>query len=157
MSRTTTWQVVVFPLPLRDNSDMQHLSSPFERHVVVRRIDQPLATLHVPEVDTFGPLRLTGPFTRAVSITEGWAAPGRIGRVPVDVELDEWSDRVAELRIVPRSRHVDLWTKRRQRRYFDDAHRAATALACVLAAARLRPVRSTPRPVATTTRQRATA
>jgi hypothetical protein len=117
---------------------MQHLSSPFERHVVVRRIDQPLATLHVPEVDTFGPLRLIGPFAPAVSITEGWAAPGRIGRVAVDVELDEWSDRAAELRIVPRSRHVDLWTQRRRRRYFDDAHRAVAAVACHLTTSQLR-------------------
>ena len=57
---------------------------------------------------------------------------GRLHRnARVRLEVAEWSDRECELRLIPRTRHLRLWTERRQRRYFEAAHRAADELAAV--------------------------
>jgi hypothetical protein len=109
---------------------MRHSPTPFEREVVVRRIDRPLATLALPEPTTLGALRLTDPFTiDPTALTTTWRAPALVHRTRVEVELAEWSDRTTELRIRPLSRHLSLRGERWQRRYFGRTHEAADALA----------------------------
>ncbi len=63
---------------------------------------------------------------------------GSTGRWPafVDVQVVEWSHRRSELRIVPDSRHIALWSEHRRHRYFDLAHDAADHFALVLQWAR---------------------
>ncbi len=133
MSQTTTWQVVVFPDHRRDNRDMRHVPTPFEHDVVVRRIDRPLAALQLPDSTTVGALRLTGLFSEdRDSLAQTARAPGVLGRTRVTVEVTEWSACACELRVIPRTRHLQLWGARRQRRYFMRAHEAADALADLL-------------------------
>ena len=109
---------------------MRHSPTPFEREVVVRRIDRPLAALALPEPTTFATLRLTGPFAiDPTALTTTWRAPALVHRTKVEVELAEWSDRTTELRVLPVSRRLALRGARWQRRYFGRAHEAADALA----------------------------
>jgi hypothetical protein len=57
--------------------------------------------------------------------------PTRFARVAVD--LTPWSESTWELSVRPVSRQVGAWGRRRRRRYFTLAHRAADQLAQLLA------------------------
>jgi hypothetical protein len=65
-----------------------------------------------------------------------WRASGRlIGAGPrlarftrIDIEVRAASSGTAELRLVPRSRHIHRWAARRHRRYFRLAHAAGDHL-----------------------------
>ena len=112
---------------------MRHVPTPFEHNVVVRRIDRPLADLQLPDTTTVGALRFTGPFVDDRSaLTATHRAPAVVGRTRVSVEVTEWSDRASEVRVVPVTRWLQLWSARRQRRYFARTHDAADALADLL-------------------------
>jgi len=71
-----------------------------------------------------------------------WQAGGRlIGAGPrlarftrIDIEVRAASCDSAEVRLLPRSRHIHRWAARRQRRYFQLAHAAADRLEQVLSA-----------------------
>jgi hypothetical protein len=47
----------------------------------------------------------------------------------VEVEVDPWSHRVSELRVRPVRARLAIWSRRRQRRFFDLAHESADELA----------------------------
>jgi hypothetical protein len=99
------------------------------------------------DLGSAGELHLDGPFT-AVS-AEGraaWRAPARLVYrgasilrfTRVDVEVIAWSESLTEVTVRSSGRRVVTWGERRERRYFEQAHRAATRVAGVLATADLR-------------------
>ena len=124
---------------LNTPTELTKLRSRWDRDVVVRRIDRPFAELFVADVHAIGALSFTGPF---VDGHEGVAALVHAPAVIhlrrlvlpafVDVQVVEWSRHRTELRIVPDSRHLALWTEHRRHRYFDLAHDAADRMARVL-------------------------
>ena len=77
-----------------------------------------------------------------VGLAEPWHAGGRlVGAGPrlarstrIDIEVRAASCDSAEVRLLPRSRHIHRWAARRQRRYFQLAHAAADRLEQVLSA-----------------------
>jgi hypothetical protein len=80
--------------------------------VVTRRIRRPAWAVHLPEAVTLSLGHLRRP-------------------AHVQLQVAEWSDGECELRLIPRTSHLRLWTERRQRRYFAAAHSAADELAAV--------------------------
>src|SRR5262245_29144196 len=113
---------------------------PADFDVVSRRVNQRSSSfqhvLHLLPLGV-GQLRFDAPFTAITDDVEpGWHTAGRLyGRgmrftraTRVDVELRAWSERACELRIRPASRRLPMWSKRRQRRYFDHAHHSADQL-----------------------------
>jgi hypothetical protein len=114
---------------------------PSDFDVVSRRVNQrPSSFRHVVHLLPLGvgQLRFDEPFTQVNDDLEpGWHTTGsvytrrgpRFARATrVDVELRAWSTRACELRIRPVSRRLPMWSKRRQRRYFDHAHHSADQL-----------------------------
>ena len=88
-------------------------------------------------------LRLDGAFARS---SDGelptWRVPGRLvwhgpklaRTAHVEIALTAWSDDAVEVSVRPAGRRVLAWGARRERRYFDTAHRAATRIAQAVAA-----------------------
>jgi hypothetical protein len=116
---------------------------PPEYETVTRRINRSLSSLaQVVEsvAATVRPLRVELPFATAPGTPPVLRTTGRLyGRGPrvarytrVDVELSAWSHGATELRIRPVTRRVPAWSRRRQRRYFDVAHRTVDELARTL-------------------------
>jgi len=120
---------------------------PFGYDVVARRIDRSTAAIGrvigvVPP--RVGALRFDEPFTRrAADRTDGYHARARLSHpgarlarsTRVDIKLTAWSAPVSELRLVPAKRRLARWGRRRQRRYFEQAHRTVDELARWLEAA----------------------
>jgi hypothetical protein len=81
-------------------------------------------------------LEFDAPFTAMGGATvPGWRTTGRIhmggfaGRsTKVDVECNGWSTDSIELRVRPVTRRVARWGRRRQRHYFELAHRSIDEL-----------------------------
>jgi hypothetical protein len=110
---------------------------PADYEVVTRRLNRRSVLLgkvvsSVPYA--LGSLRFDEPFTAGGDTTcPRWYATGRLyGTGPrlhkytrVEVELSAWSKVACELRLRPMTRRVPCWGKRRQRRYFRNAHRSA--------------------------------
>jgi hypothetical protein len=120
---------------------MHHVTPPYQDEVVARRIDRPLSALTLGDVGRLDTVELRGDFAIAhTSLTRGWVAPAVVGRLPVQIEITEWSDCASELRIKPLTRHLRLRSGRYQRRYFAAAHRAADDVAARLRAGAARGV-----------------
>lgn len=88
-------------------------------------------------------LQLDAPFERSSDrALPTWRAPGRlvwhgpklVRVVHVEVDVTAWNDDTAEVSVRPAGRRVFSRGQRRERRYFDSAHRAASHLAHVVAA-----------------------
>ena len=130
--------------------------TPAETQTVRRLIDLPLPAVETVLVSPllFGPgratvlddggvLRIDDPFEpvgvwpvstwRATATLRRRAAIAR--RALVRIEVAEWSHGGCELTVVPVSRHVALWSVRRQRRYYTLAHDVADHLARSIAQA----------------------
>jgi hypothetical protein len=113
---------------------------PCDFDVVARRVNQRSSAfqhvLHLLPLGV-GQLRIDELFAPLTDDVEpGWHVTGRMyghgfrlaRYTAVDIELRAWSPRATELRIRPVSRRLPMWTKRRQRRYFEDAHHSADQL-----------------------------
>jgi hypothetical protein len=111
---------------------------PCDFDVVSRRVNQRSSSfqyvLHLLPLGV-GQLRFDEPFAPISDDDEpGWHATGRVHgsglrrSTGVDIEVRAWSNRVSELRIRPISRRLPMWSKRRQRRYFEHAHHSADQL-----------------------------
>jgi hypothetical protein len=118
---------------------LEYRPPPWERDVVVRRIGRPFSELCVADLVVPDALRFTGPLMPDDELgAHVLRAPAVIRlrattvSAVVEVQVVEWSSRISELRIVPRSHFVELWTEHRRRRYFDLVHDAADSLARVL-------------------------
>ena|SRR5205085_3040806 len=128
----------VLDLTLDNIEEITHRSR-WESEVVVRRIARPLAELCLEDLADGDRIRFVGSLQAS---REGDAlllhvpAVVRLGPVAraatVEVQVIEWSTRRSELRIVPASSHVALWTEHRRRRYFNAVHDFADQLALVL-------------------------
>lgn len=92
---------------------------------------------------TAGTLRLDAAFERSSSGADKWRSHGRlVGQGPrlvlfsrVEVLIAPWSRDACELRVIPRSRYLHRWGRRRLRRYWQLAHAAADALVPILLSA----------------------
>lgn len=115
--------------------------SEIEAMVVVRRIRQRPAAVEAAldgiPLGATGWLRLEMPFERRMSEpVPGWHARGRLhGSSPsmarytrVQIEVSALSAAECEMRLWPASERSFRWGRRRQRRYFELAHRAADQL-----------------------------
>ena len=88
-----------------------------------------------------GALRIEVPFSPSDALVPTWRATGRLyGSGPrlarfarVEIELSDYDASTYELQVRARCRHVWRWGRRRQRRYFDAAHRAADSIVAALA------------------------
>jgi hypothetical protein len=131
-------------LGLDDIEEALHRSR-WESEVVVRRIARPLSELCLDELRDTDSVRFLGGL---MASREGAAVIlhvpavvrlGSLASTTVEVQVVEWSTRRSELRIVPTSTYVGLWTEHRRRRYFDAVHdvadRLVVALDCVPQAA----------------------
>ena len=87
-------------------------------------------------------LQLDADFERAADPhVPTWHAPGRLVwpdrrlmRVAhIEIDVTAWSEDKVEVSVRPAGRRVLSWGPRRERRYFDAAHRAATRVAAVVA------------------------
>jgi hypothetical protein len=63
-----------------------------------------------------------------------WHGPKLVRVARVEVDVTAWRDDAAEVSVRPAGRRVLSWGHRRERRYFESAHRAATHLAHAVAA-----------------------
>jgi hypothetical protein len=113
---------------------------PPEYDTVIRRIDRSwsalerLLTVVPPDAEQ---LQIDQPFTTACGTPLLLRTTGRLyGRgarilryTRVHVEVMAWSRERTEVRLRPRSRRLPRWGARRQRRYFEIAHRTADELA----------------------------
>jgi hypothetical protein len=139
-------------LPARPS---RHGLSAADFDVVTRRAQLPFTKLG-PALETFpaqvGDLEFDGPFDAVGGVTvPGWHTTGRLHHrgwravrwTRVDVEVNAWSRASIEVRMRPVSRRVAAWGSRRQRRYFQLAHRAIDNLVRTIAVA-VRDVDGTP-------------
>ena len=92
---------------------------------------------------TAGVLRVDRPFTRRDGgLVTAWRTEGRLygsglrlaRYARVELELSVFSTACCEVRLRPVCRHAHRWGGRRQRGYFDLAHRAADSVVAVVAA-----------------------
>ena len=104
--------------PSAAGAAISELPSRHDLHVALDNEFTPAPTALVPTWHTRGRL----PFRRPLA---------RFARV--SIEVAQWSDKVVELRLSPVSHHLGRWGERRQRRYFDVAHRAADDLVSAIA------------------------
>ncbi len=120
---------------------------PCDYDVVSRRVDQRPSSfqyvLHLLPL-VVGGLHIDEAFVPIGDrVQPGWRARGRVHghrlrwvrSTRVDIELRAWSQHGGELRLRPVSRRLPMWTTRRQRHYFEHAHRSADQLARWLEAA----------------------
>ena len=119
--------------------------NPIEMETIVRRVPVPpsAADAAISELPSRHDLHveLGGEFSPApAALVPTWRTRGRLSfRRPlarfarVNVEVAQWSDKVVELRLSPVTHHMSRWGERRQRRYFDEAHRAADDLVSAIA------------------------
>jgi hypothetical protein len=87
--------------------------------------------------------RLDEPFMRSADATGRvtWRGNGRVvisaasivRFARVEIAITEWANELAEVTLRSRGRHLVSWGDRRERRYFDLAHDAASHIAAVLA------------------------
>ena len=109
-------------------------SMPLEE-VVTRWVHQPVRPVEEALAGEPG-LRLHGPF--ADSIADGhrtWTARGRLPdlrRARVELQVTRWSPEVTEVSLRPLGRRLVTWGPRRERRYFQGAHDAASRVASLL-------------------------
>jgi hypothetical protein len=113
---------------------------PYDFDVVTRLVNQRASSLQqivgrMPPGE--GHLRFHRPFIAAIDAgCPSWHATGRLygsglrlaRYTRVNIELTAWSDHATELRVRPVTRRLPTWGKRRQRRYFQLAHRTADDL-----------------------------
>ena len=87
-------------------------------------------------------LRLDTPFERTSDrAVPTWRAHGRllwhgpklVRLARVEVDVTAWADDAAEVSVRPAGRRLLSWGPRREQRYFQSAHRAATRIADVVA------------------------
>jgi hypothetical protein len=87
-----------------------------------------------------GALSIDAPFKQGDDLAPTWRTTGRLyGSGPrlaryarVEIEVSAYDASGCELRLRSRCRHLYRWGRRRQRRYFDVAHRSADSIVATI-------------------------